>query len=324
MKHLIVMNQGAGHFSGEKTLKNLVDEAFSGLDYSIFVSQGAKSSTVYLRDYLKNNQNEQVRIYACGGDGTINEVLNGIVGYSNVELAVYPIGTGNDYIKAFSKSKDYKDITINRCAEKRFLNFKSLIEAPSVPVDITEMSGESLAEPVYSINVINFGFDAIVGAMGNYYKNNGIPSDAKKSEKNDPYQYALNHDAMKHGRFNAIEVFGDGEKLNEKELLLATVSNGQFVGGKFWASPKSLNNDGLLDVVIIKTMTFLGLGLFIGPYTKGKHLNRKNKKVVYKRVKEVEVVSATPIDMCVDGEMYKGKKFNLKIKPSAVKFVLPE
>lgn len=323
MKHLIILNQGAGNFTGEDSLTNKVKEAFDGLDYSIFVSTGSRSSTAYLRDYLKNSS-EEVRVYACGGDGTLNEVINGVVGFDNVEVAIYPIGTGNDYIKSFSKSNDYKTITEEAKNSTRFLNFKKLIEAKSTPVDITEMTGESLEGPVYSINVINFGFDAIVGARGNYYKIHGIPADAKRSEKNDPYQYALNHDAMKHGRFNKTEVWADGEKLNEEKLLLCTVSNGQFVGGKFWAAPKSVNNDGLLDVCLFKTMTFLGLGLIIGPYTKGKHLNHANKKIVYRRAKELKVVAPEPIDMCVDGEMYEGKEFTLRILPGAIKFVLPE
>ena len=323
MKHLLVINGSAEKQHIQKSLETLIKEAFEGLDYEIYVTEHARSSTAFLKNYLKNYEG-QVRVYACGGDGTINEVVNGIAGFDNVELAVYPVGTGNDYVKSFANSNSYKEIMEGKLGEKRFLSFEKLIKAPSVPVDITEMTGDTLEEPVYSINVINFGFDAIVGAMGNYYKIHGIPSNAKKSEKNDPYQYALNHDAMKHGRFNATEVWADGEKLNEKELLLCTVSNGQFVGGKFWAAPKSVNNDGLLDVCLFKTMTFLGLGLIIGPYTKGKHLDHKNRKIVYRRVKELKVVSPAPIDMCVDGEMYKGKTFNLKIKPGAVKFVLPE
>ncbi len=324
MKHLIIMNQNAGSFSGEESLKSLVEKLFDGLDYEIYFTTGPKSSTKFLKEYLPNHTGDTVRVYACGGDGTINEVLNGIVGFDNVELAPYPIGTGNDFVKIYAKTDKYDEVCAGQLGAKRFLDFKKLIEAPTVNVDITELTADTIQEPVYSINVINFGFDAIVGAMGNYYKDHGIPANASRKEKNDPYQYALNHDAMKHGRFNNIEVFADGEKLNEKQLLLGTVANGQFVGGKFWASPKSSNTDGLLDVIVFKTMTFLGLGLIIGPYTKGKHLNRPNKKIVHRKVKEVKVIAPAPIDMCVDGEMYKGSTFNLKIKPGAVKLVLPE
>ena len=173
-----------------------------------------------------------------------------------------------------------------------------------------------------AINVINFGFDAIVGAMGNYYKEHGLPEGVK--EGTNPYDYALKHDAMKHGRFNDIEVFADGEKLNEKQILLATLAQGQYVGGQFRCAPKSLNDDGLIDVCVLKTMTFLGLGMIIGTYTKGGHLDKPRKKIVYRRAKEIKMVSPADFDVCVDGEMVKGNNFVVKVLPGAVRLVLPE
>ena len=91
---------------------------------------------------------------------------------------------------------------------------------------------------------------------------------------------------MKHGRFNDIEVFADGEKLNEKQILLATLAQGQYVGGQFRCAPKSANDDGLIDVCVLKTMTFLGLGMIIGTYTKGGHLDKPRKNIVYRRAQD--------------------------------------
>ena len=323
MKHLIVFNEKAGQGSEAAAFKSQIEEAFKGLDYELYVTTGPKALISYLREYLKKHANEQVRVYACGGDGTIHEAANGLVGFENAELAIYPNGTGNDFVKSYSPSKKYEDI-IAGAGVKRFLDFKKLIEAPVQPIDLSKITGASLEEPLYSINVINFGFDAIVGAMGNYYKEHGIPADAKGKEKNEPYTYALNHDAMKHGRFNDTEVFADGEKLNEKQILLSTLAQGQFVGGKFWCAPKSDNTDGLIDVCVLKTMTFLGLGMIIGGYTKGKHLDHKKKKVVYRRAKQVKVVAPKPIDLCVDGEMIKGSEFEIEVVPGAIKLAIPE
>ncbi len=324
MKHLIVVNEKAGHEKDNAAFKNLIDSVFAGLDYEIYTTTGPRSVIPFLKKYLKDNEKDIVRVYACGGDGTIHEVANAIVGFANAELAIYPVGTGNDFVKSYAKSKDYKTIVEGRAGEKRFQDLKALISAPTAEIDLSKITGPSLKEPLYSINVINFGFDAIVGAMGNYYKEHGIPADAKPKEKDDPYTYALNHDAMKHGRFNDTVVYADDEQLNEKQILLSTLSQGQFVGGKFWCAPKSNNTDGLIDVCVIKTMSFLGLGLFIGPYTKGKHLNKKKKKVVYRRAKTVKVVAPKEIDLCVDGEMIKGEEFNIEVCPKAIKLVIPE
>ncbi len=310
MKHLIVVNPNAGFMKNSDEFINSVKDAFKDLDYEIYETQKPRSVIPYLREKLEENK-ELTRVYACGGDGTVHEVANALVGLDNVELAIGAFGTGNDFVKIYGGAKKFRD-------------FKTLINGKTSPIDLTKISGESLDEPWYSINVINFGFDAIVGAMGNFYKENGIPSDAKKKEKDDPYTYALNHDAMKHGRFNDTVVYADDEKLNEKQILLATLAQGQYVGGKFKCAPKSDNTDGLIDVCVLKTMTFLGLGLIIGTYTKGKHLNRKRKKIVYRRAKTIKIVAPKEIDVCVDGEMIKGQEFSVEVVPGAIKLVIPE
>ena len=306
MKHLVVVNGNAGSYTPE--FESKISEAFKGLDYEVYKTTGPKSVIPFLKEYLKK-QKDTVRVYACGGDGTIHEVVNAVVGANNAEVAIVATGTGNDFVKIYG-------------GKEKFQDFGALIKGKAHPVDVSELTGDGVKEPLYSINVINFGFDAIVGAMGNYYKEHGLPEGTK--EGTNPYDYALKHDAMKHGRFNDIEVYADGEKLNEKQMLLATLAQGQYVGGQFKCAPKSDNTDGLIDVCVLKTMTFLGLGMIIGTYTKGKHLDKPRKKIVYRRAKEIKFNSPKDFDVCVDGEMIKGNNYTVKVVPGAVKLVLPE
>ena len=65
------------------------------------------------------------------------------------------------------------------------------------------------------------------------------------------------------------------EKLNSGKILLATLAQGQYVGGQFHASPKSDNTDGLIDVCVLRGMSLIGLGMIIKKYTKGKHLDKR-------------------------------------------------
>ena len=301
------MNGNAGSFTA--SLESKVEEAFKDLEHEIYKTTGPRSVIPFLREYLKKNNKDTVRIYACGGDGTIFEVVNAIAGFENVELAILAVGTGNDFVKIYG-------------GQEKFQDFGALINGKVQKVDLSKLDGDGLGGTVYSINVINFGFDAIVGAMGNYYKDHGLPEEAKKKNMG-PYDYALKHDAMKHGRFNDIEVFADGEKLNEKQILLATLAQGQYVGGKFRCAPKSDNTDGLIDVCVLKTMTFLGLGMIIGTYTKGKHLDKPRKKIVYRQAKQVKMVAPQDFDVCVDGEMIKGNNFEVEVCPKAIKLVPP-
>jgi len=302
MKHLIIVNTHAGH---GKEAKSIAEEAFKGLDYEIYETVDQRSVIGYLRNYFKKNT-EQTRVYACGGDGTLHEVVNGLVGTPNAELALYACGTGNDFAKVYG-GKD------------KFLDFKKLINGKVQPIDLTKLEGPSMSEPWYSINVINFGFDAIVGAKGNENKKKGLK---------DPYGFT--HaivPAIIHGRFNKATIYADGENLNGKKFLLGSVAQGQYVGGEWHAAPKSDNTDGLLDVCVCKTMTFLGLMTkLFGAYHDGKHVDNPKlaKKVMYRRSKEVLITAPEDIDLCVDGEMIRGNDFRCTIVPKAIKFVIPE
>ena len=311
MKHLIVFNPSAGKSEDAEAFRKLINEKFAGLDFEVYETEGPRSVIPFLKKYLAK-QKDTVRVYACGGDGTVHEVANGLVGAKNAELAILPTGTGNDFVKTYGVTNEEIE---------KYRDFEPLIKGEAKPIDLSKISGGNLEEPWYSINVINFGFDAIVGARGNYYKEHGFPKKVK--EDTNPYDYALKHDAMKHGRFNNIEVYADGEKLNEKQLLLTTLAQGQWVGGQFKCAPKSDNTDGLIDVCVMKTMTLIGLGMIIGTYTKGKHLDKPRKKFVYRQAKEIKMVSPEEFDVCVDGEMIRGREFTVEVVPGAIKLVPP-
>ena len=319
MKHLIIINPKAGKVEESTTLLQEVNDAFKGLDFEIHQSQGPREVIDFLPKYCEQNKNDTVRVYACGGDGTIHEVANGLANCKNAELAIYPIGTGNDFVKIYAKTEEYDEIVKNKVGAKRFLSFKDLINAKASPIDLSEVTGETLEKPWYSINVVNYGFDAIVGAKGNENKLKG---------KKNPYGFTQAIlPAILHGRFNKIEVYADGEKMNEKKLLLSSVSQGQWVGGEYHASPKSNNSDGLLDVIVVKTMGFIPMmAKFFGAYQHGTHLDNPKlaKKVFYKQAKEVKIVAPESVQICVDGEMLSGKEFTIRCLPGALKLAIPE
>ena len=64
--------------------------------------------------------------------------------------------------------------------------------------------------------------------------------------------------------------------------------------------------------------------MIIGTYTKGNHINRKRRKIVYRRAKEIEMNSPKDFDVCVDGEMIKGNNFKVECLPGAINLVIPE
>lgn len=316
MKHLIIVNGGAGSIKDTEAFKKEIDSAFVGLNYEIYETTGPRSVIPFLKEYLSKN-NDILRVYACGGDGTIHEVVNAIAEFDNVQLAVYAAGTGNDFVKIYSEKQDYDSIVKEKMGAKRFQDWKALVNGDVVDIDISKMTGPSMKEPWYSINVINFGFDAIVGAKGNENKLKG---------KKNPYGPAAIIPAILGGRFNNIIVKADGEQLNKKKMLLASLGQGQWVGGQYHASPKSDNTDGLIDVVMLKCMSLMRLMIqYFGRYTKGEHLDNEKlmKRIVYRRAKQIEIIGKKDIDICVDGEIIRGKEFKVEVLPKAIKFVIP-
>ena len=122
MKHLLVVNGNAGSFTVE--LEDKINKAFEGLDYEIYKTTGPRSVIPFLKEYLKKAK-DTVRVYACGGDGTVHEVANAMVGFDNAELAIVPVGTGNDFVKIYGD-------------KEKFLDFKKLQEAKASPVDLSK------------------------------------------------------------------------------------------------------------------------------------------------------------------------------------------
>ena len=288
-------------------IKGEILKNFSALDYEVYETTGPRSVIPFLREYFKNHR-ELTRVYACGGDGTVHEVVNGLVGAHNAELAILPIGTGNDFVKIYGALNE----NINE-----FRDFKQLIDGEARPIDLSKISGPSLEEPWYSINVINFGFDAIVGAKGNINKQKG---------KKNPYGPAAIIPALIKGRFNNTIIKADGEQLNKKKLLLGSLGQGQWVGGQYHAQPHSDNTDGLIDVMMLKCMSLARLMIqYFGKYQKGEHLDNEKlmKRIVYRRAKTVEIIAPKDIDVCVDGEMIRGNHFDVEVCPGAIKLVYP-
>lgn len=304
MKHLIIFNACSNEGKSSQHLED-IKKAFENLDYELHITAAPREAVTFVKNYLANHQDDTVRVYACGGDGTLSEVANALVGYSNAELALYAIGTGNDFAKYYGGAEHFQDLS-------------KLINGKAYPIDLSKISGGNLEEAWYSINVINFGFDAIVGAVGNKNKLKG---------KKNPYNKAMVTAIFK-GRFNRIQVLADGKQLNKKKMLLCTLAQGHYVGGQFMCSPKSDNTDGLIDVCLVHTRSLFGFLKILKPYTNGQHLDDEkiNKTLEYVKAKKISIESLTKkdVDICVDGEMTSGHHFEVEVVPQAIKFVIPE
>ena len=144
MKHVFIVNPAAGKSDRTESYRKLIDAAFvpRGLQYELLVSQAPGDCRKLAQQAAASG--EEVRLYACGGDGTLNEVVNGVIGCPNAAVTHYPGGSGNDAIKIFDDPA-------------AFTSIERLLSAEEAPFDLIRCNDS------YALNVLSIGFDARVG-----------------------------------------------------------------------------------------------------------------------------------------------------------------
>lgn len=297
MKHIFVINPIAGFENAFEKITTALKPYREKYDILIHVTTDEKDATAFSREYATSHPDEEIRFYSCGGDGTLGEVVNGIAGLKNASITCYPCGSGNDFVKSVG-------------GKERFLDLDKLFNAKNHQVDLIKVND------YYSLNVTNFGFDARACRFAN----------ALKGKTKDPYTWGIVK-ALFTGLKTKVNVEVEGELLNPKgEILLATFANGAYMGGKYFCAPRYKVDDGLIEVCMIKPTHIFNIPRLIGKYQRGEHLDDKRfeKLVIYRQAKKARIYADSEFDLCVDGEMFIGKEFNVEICEKALNFALPE
>ena len=144
MKHIFIVNPAAGKSDRTAEYREMIDAAFAprGLSYELLVSNAPGECRTLARQAAQSG--EEVRLYACGGDGTLNEVVNGVVGYDNAAVTHFPGGSGNDTIKIFDDPA-------------AFTSIERLLDAEEARFDLIRCNGS------YALNVLSIGFADVTG-----------------------------------------------------------------------------------------------------------------------------------------------------------------
>lgn len=297
MKHVFVINPAAGKKNITKKLTEEVAKLLNENDYEIYVTKAPLDARNFVKEYCSKNQNEKIRFYSCGGDGTLNEVVNGAYGFPNVSVACYPSGSGNDFIKYFGTKED-------------FSNLEKLINGKEVEIDLLKLNDR------FVVNIFNLGFDANVAGRMIKYKH--IPLVSGKGA------YILGVIvSFFHKLTTEMQVIVDDSIIYDGNGVLTAVANAICYGGGFYCTPKAKVDDGLLDVVVVKKVTRPMFVKFIKFYKRGTHLEEPRLKdfILYKQGKLVRIKTAKPVNYAVDGEMCKTSDITITIEPKAIKFV---
>lgn len=298
MKHIFVFNPfaGPGTFSRENLALKLEQ---LGVDFEIFVCAEDDDIITYVSNRCKQTPDTALRFYACGGDGTVKQVANGIVGMKNAEFSVYPIGSGNDFVKYYG-------------GKEKFLDLEALCNSEAHSIDLIRVGNE------YSINVTNFGFESAVAETMSKVRRKKIIGG--KNAYTTGIVKAI-FTAMK----NKGSIFVDGKLINDGSFLLCTIANSSYVGGSYKCAPKAVTNDGLLEVSMVKPISIFRFIQLIGSYKEGTHLDdpRFSDILSYRRAKSIHVTADKEFSICLDGEIRMVRDFTAEVVHNAVKFASP-
>ena len=302
MKHIFVINPCAGKQDSTTIITQKVEayaSAHPDFNYQIYVTRSTGDATRWTRQWCADHPNHPVRFYACGGDGTLNEVVTGIIGFPNVQITVHANGSGNDYIKYYDSFEAFSDIA-------------RLVEGVPHPVDVMKVNDR------YSINVCNFGFDAMVCKIGNDVRRKPIIG-GKHS-----YTTGIIRSIFT-SRSNYVRMTVDGEPFYDGHMLLCTLGNGRYNGGNYMCAPLSKNDDGLIEINLFKRMSLFKFASLINEYSQGTHINRPDVQQLmqYRQGTLVEMTSPDPFWLVIDGEMLHTNRYRVQNIKHAVTFVSP-
>ncbi len=299
MRHVFILNPCAGKKQTALTLREQIVAYFAAHpqeEYSIRLTDGVGAATRIAQEECAKE--DAVRLYACGGDGTLQETASGIPLYSAAQLTVVPCGSGNDYVRTFGGAEG-------------FLDLPSLIEGEEVLVDAVDCDGK------LSLNIAAIGMDAKVAAKMNRYKH--LPG------VNGSLAYNLAIvDVFCHPIGDEMDIViasENGTVERKGKYFLALAANGQYYGGGYHGAPHAIENDGLLDFVLVKKISRFRVLPFLKKYKAGDYDDLSYCEHI--RGTAMTVTAKKDTYCTVDGECTCQNRMTFSILPSAYRFVVP-
>lgn len=311
MRQIFIINPAAGQGEAAKLAESIEAAAEAlGMDVELYYTTGIKDAEKYVRTVCGTKKSEeQVRFYACGGDGTLNEVANGSFGTPNVEIGHVPTGTGNDYVREYNKPE-------------AFLNIAGQLKGKSVAVDLFRYQGviDGIEQTRYCTNMMNIGFDCNVVYRTSILK-------AKPFIKGSlAYYLGIFYELVKKNGTDLRLQYEDGSEIDGK-MLLAAIAIGAYCGGGIKGLPRAKLSDGLFDVQVIQNATRRTFISLLPKYVKGTHLEDDRTKglVDYRQGKHLVITPNQGVTrICVDGEIESAGQLHLDIIPGAMRFIVPD
>ena len=285
MEWFVIVNPNAGKRKGEKDWLEIAAQlTVAGIEFVSVFTEHRGHAVVLTRKYVENGYRN---IIVVGGDGTLNEVVNGIftqahVPTEKITLAMIPVGTGNDWCRMFHIPGDYSQ------AVKLITKRKIFVQDTGT---IKYVSSEGEEKTRYFINMAGMGFDAMVAKKTNNQKDLG---------QSNPLSYVVNiFSSLFVYTSTKVTILLENDKI-ASDIFSMSVGIGQYNGGGMKQAPEALPDDGLFDLTLIKPIGKFKIirniiKLFDGSFTRLPEVStfRSSKIIIH---------SEPPMYMEADGE----------------------
>lgn len=293
MRHIFIINPAAGKSDKTAEYTAKIRAACAGLDYEIVISRGPGDCTRLAREAALTG--EEVRLYACGGDGTLNEVAAGAAGFGNAAVTCYVGGSGNDFVKIFDDREAFRDLP-------------RLLDAETAEFDLIDCNGD------LALNICCVGLDSRIGAEMAVYKRLPMVSGSLA------YILSMVVNLFK-GTSEHYVVEVDGQVIDGDQTFVC-VANARYYGGGFYAVPDAEPDDGMLDILLVKKLRLWQIPGAIGKYKAGRY-RELGHIARHFRADRIRIRCDRDGPVNLDGEIRTAKNVEMKIADRKLRFFYP-
>ncbi len=289
MEHLFIVNPVAGKGHALKMAGHIRQRfEHTSLQWRIVETWGPGHATILAREAIANQP--ELHVYSVGGDGTLNEIVNGMA-YSSASLGILPCGTGNDAIRSITDVHD------------PLLLLESLVDARTEKMDLGQLNDR------YFLNIASVGFDAeVVDRTRHFKKLPLVPGSLA-------YLMGVLQ-ALIQRNLHQVTFSLDGGDPVTTTLLIAAFANGRFYGGGMQPVPNASMTDGYLDLCRISPLSRLRILHFFPLFMKGAHTKLEEVTLTPFRTMHLESEVSLPVNM--DGELSDAKCIDVTVMPNAL------
>lgn len=301
IKHYFIVNPTAGKGLKSNFVKDTIIPACEkkGIEYEIYYTKAPGDGMEFVDKTASDGK--PARFYACGGDGTLYEVVNGAYGHANAQVAVVPLGSGNDWTRLFGDLDIYYDI-------------EGQIDGTAIPIDCIKAGNE------IAISQASMGFDADACAVQGQMKK--LPGVAGHLSYTFGGLYCM---FTKVKNYYDIDI--DGQKV-EGPFVFAVGCNSRWYGSGIKVAPFAMPDDHELDFVLMKKKMPWILMFFVMMFD---WQNNEDTHVHYKNCEYIRGKKMTIHDRKernnytnIDGECHRTNDLTIEVIPDGLTFVVPQ